>query len=554
MKKAFVLGGLFLLLIACTTKADRMLIRAKIMKAENERNSDLLVSVCSSLDKTMENEGRKAAIASGRIPSFESFMLLAKTFKNNKSVTNALAVAIRFPENNFNKEAVFEMLKTFPLTSDIVETMLYLNTVRAFNFVMSVKGFEKTTAFNLWRSKDFVTDDVLNKYYKLNPQETIYSLFRLKKKGIVKASDLKICDLSTRAYGCYVCDNPSRLLGDKNWQVRVFALKACNSKDTAKQLLKDGNPLVRETALQIFLQKKGRLSENITDLSPVECEVLLSNTKNVKIAEAVYKAGGIFSEIAAPFLDKKSKERVLGDKLSTKSKIAFIENNFSKDEALQYAMDKFMFENDVYGLIYILDNGNGLFKKQAVEKAIKSGDKFLSVLTDYEDIRKGYHLAKTEEKPLFYYINILNVLKKYKGFTVKTAKGDIVCDFFVNEAPLTCFNIVTLVKDGYYKNLRFHRVVPAFVAQDGDPTGTGSGGPGYSIRCEYNRLKYDKKGVVGMALAGKDTGGSQYFLTHIATPHLNHKYTVFAEMKSGGDVLDTLVKYDEIEEIVLNER
>ncbi len=553
MKKVFVLVGLLLIITACTTKVDKMLINAKILKAENERNVDLLVSICNNLDRTMVNEGERAALASGRIPSFESFKTIAKVYKNNKQVTNALAIAVRFPETNFNKEAVFEILKTFPLTEDVVETMLYLNTKNAFDFALSVKGFDKTVAFNLWQLEDFVTDEILKKFYKLQPQETIYSLYRLKKKGIVKANDLKKYNLTARAYGCLICDTPELLLNDKDWQVRVFALKACDTKETAKKILKDENPLVRQTALQIFLKNKGKFSESIDNLSPVECETLLTYTKSVKTAKEIFKKGNIFSEIAAPFLDEKSKEEVLNSKLSTKAKVEYIANNFSKEDAEKFSMDKFMFEKDEYGLIYILDSNNNLLKKQAVEKAIKLGDKFVSILTDYKEIRKGYHLDKKEEKTLYYYLNALNTLEKYKGFTIKTEKGDIVCDFFKNEAPLTCLNIVNLVKQGYYKNLYFHRVVPAFVAQDGDPTGTGSGGPGYSIRCEYNKLKYDGKGVVGMALAGKDTGGSQYFLTHLATPHLNHRYTIFAKMTLGDKVLDTLVKYDKIKEIVLNE-
>jgi cyclophilin family peptidyl-prolyl cis-trans isomerase len=96
-----------------------------------------------------------------------------------------------------------------------------------------------------------------------------------------------------------------------------------------------------------------------------------------------------------------------------------------------------------------------------------------------------------------------------------------------------------------------HRVVPHFVIQDGDPTGTGSGGPGYSIRCEYNRLRYEP-GRVGMALSGKDTGGSQWFITHSPQPHLDGRYTVFGQLLEGWDVLERLEQGDRIQSLTVS--
>src|SRR6185503_16111313 len=101
----------------------------------------------------------------------------------------------------------------------------------------------------------------------------------------------------------------------------------------------------------------------------------------------------------------------------------------------------------------------------------------------------------------------------------------------------TVKNFIVLAKKGYFNGLRVHRVVPDFVIQDGDPTGTGSGGPGYTIRCEYNRLQY-VPGMVGMALSGKDTGGSQWFINHSPQMHLNGRYTIFARVTRGMDVVN----------------
>ena len=129
--------------------------------------------------------------------------------------------------------------------------------------------------------------------------------------------------------------------------------------------------------------------------------------------------------------------------------------------------------------------------------------------------------------------------------TIATSRGAIQIRFFGADAPLTVANFVRLARRGYYNGLLFHRVVPNFVAQDGDPRGDGSGGPGYAIRDELNRRWYDR-GAVGMALSGPDTGGSQYFLSHSPQPHLDGHYTVFGHVIAGYDALDAIVQGDRI--------
>lgn len=127
----------------------------------------------------------------------------------------------------------------------------------------------------------------------------------------------------------------------------------------------------------------------------------------------------------------------------------------------------------------------------------------------------------------------------------RTERGSMTVQLLGAAAPLTVQNFVTLVRRGYYSGTAFHRVVPNFVAQDGDPTGTGEGGPGYAIRDEFNRVRYTR-GTVGMALSGPDTGGSQYFFCHSAQPHLDGHYTVFAQLVDGAAVLDRIVQGDRI--------
>lgn len=128
----------------------------------------------------------------------------------------------------------------------------------------------------------------------------------------------------------------------------------------------------------------------------------------------------------------------------------------------------------------------------------------------------------------------------------KTSKGDVVIELFENEAPQATANFITLVKDGFYNGVSFHRVLPQFMAQGGDPKGDGSGGPGYSIRCECYQPNYRHhfRGSLSMAHAGRDTGGSQFFLTFLETPHLDGKHTIFGRVIEGMDVLGELQKRD----------
>ena len=122
--------------------------------------------------------------------------------------------------------------------------------------------------------------------------------------------------------------------------------------------------------------------------------------------------------------------------------------------------------------------------------------------------------------------------------TLQTSDGDIVLQLFVDKVPNTVNNFVYLARDGFYDGVVFHRVIENFMAQGGDPTGTGRGGPGYSFEDEFHpELRHDGPGVLSMANAGPNTNGSQFFLTHVATPWLDGKHTVFGRVTGGLDVL-----------------
>ena len=131
-----------------------------------------------------------------------------------------------------------------------------------------------------------------------------------------------------------------------------------------------------------------------------------------------------------------------------------------------------------------------------------------------------------------------------------TSKGDIKIRLFSDQAPITVANFVNLSNRGFYDGLSFHRVIPDFMIQGGDPKGTGSGGPGYTFEDEcHAHLKHDKPGMFSMANAGPGTNGSQFFVTHVATPWLDGKHTVFGEVTKGQDVVDAIAGGDKIQGI-----
>lgn len=134
--------------------------------------------------------------------------------------------------------------------------------------------------------------------------------------------------------------------------------------------------------------------------------------------------------------------------------------------------------------------------------------------------------------------------KQYKA-RMETDKGTMVIELFADKTPMTVNNFVFLAREGYYDNVIFHRVIDNFMVQGGDPTGTGSGGPGYKFGDEFDAsLKHDKQGVLSMANAGPRTNGSQFFITHGPTPHLNGKHTVFGQVVEGLDVLMSIPARD----------
>lgn len=211
--------------------------------------------------------------------------------------------------------------------------------------------------------------------------------------------------------------------------------------------------------------------------------------------------------------------------------------------AILTAISKYKSEMAVEAIKLALTDKDHLVRRRAADLLQQMG------AGDFSD-RIG--TVQTGRNKLFYQRVTARMNKKVTA-TIHTSKGAVTMELFPAEAPITADSFITLARKGYFNNLTFHRVVPNFVIQGGDPRGDGEGGPGYQIRCELNLRPYER-GALGMALSGKDTGGSQFFITHSPQPHLDGGYTVFGQVSSGMEVVDRIVRGDLIKRIVISER
>jgi cyclophilin family peptidyl-prolyl cis-trans isomerase/HEAT repeat protein len=195
---------------------------------------------------------------------------------------------------------------------------------------------------------------------------------------------------------------------------------------------------------------------------------------------------------------------------------------------------------------------------KAIKTALDSTDRLIrrkavAVLKDngVGDFRERVGTVQTRNTTADYQRALARIGKQVRA-TVNTSSGSFVIEFLPGDAPLTVDNFVMLARKGYFNGQTVPRAVPNFVIQTGDPRGDQNGGPGYSIRCEINQATYER-GAVGMALSGKDTGGSQWFVTHSPQPHLDGGYTVFGRVIAGMEVVDKIVRGDVIRSITVSE-
>lgn len=184
------------------------------------------------------------------------------------------------------------------------------------------------------------------------------------------------------------------------------------------------------------------------------------------------------------------------------------------------------------GLLPLLDGAHESSELVAAEAASRFPREAPQDPEYYRDIVRRYVVPTMEDR-------------RRPMAEIATPHGRIRLELLAEEAPLTVHNFITLANDGYYDNGVWHRVVPNFVLQDGAPAGDPSGGPGWAIRDEINRVRYGR-GVLGMALSGPDTGGSQWFITHAPQPHLDGGYTVFGRVTAGEQAMDRVVQGDNV--------
>lgn len=264
--------------------------------------------------------------------------------------------------------------------------------------------------------------------------------------------------------------------------------------------------------------------------------------------------------------------------------IGDIPSSVENIEALNRAFDKSLIEDKIYNdaqhaildalakygsdaargsILLALDESDFLIRKKAqdIVETLKLAETDVAVRLRHESSRRNVQkFGESSRSKLGVILNnsadynrSLNRKNGAITATVLTAKGAFTIELLPDDAPLTVDNFVKLARARYFDGIEVHRVVPNFVMQDGDPRGDGNGGPGWSIRCEINMVPYER-GAVGMALSGKDTGGSQWFVTHSPQPHLDGGYTVFGKIRERDmNVVDKIVRGDKIRSIRINE-
>jgi cyclophilin family peptidyl-prolyl cis-trans isomerase/HEAT repeat protein len=274
-----------------------------------------------------------------------------------------------------------------------------------------------------------------------------------------------------------------------------------------------------------------------------------------------------------------SAARLLADHAPTSASRIRLEQAFKKalitdknDNDAQLAMLDAMAKIDKAGavdtLFMALDAPDYLVRKRAFElledpELIKKYPGAFAVVRNAR-MQNKHHVVPYDPKTGTRLGQVLNTEADYRralsrrngaaAAVITTQKGSFTIDLLPEEAPLTVDNFIKLARAGFFNGLAVHRVVPNFVIQDGDPRGDGNGGPGWSIRCEINMVPYER-GVVGMALSGKDTGGSQWFVTHSPQPHLDGGYTVFGRVgEKGMPVVDRIARGDRIISVRILER
>lgn len=306
-------------------------------------------------------------------------------------------------------------------------------------------------------------------------------------------------------------DNASLAIPDL---LRAFAaFKSENTSNIFRPILEDEKDVFIRAALAEMLGEQPATKENVESLKKAFNLALLTdkiyNDAQLAILDALFK------------LDKKESVGTLLIALSAPDYLV-------RKKAFELLRTKDL-EKDSPGIPTLLENALTKKKDQILPYSPVFGTKLGQILNTNADYTRAVSRKNGSVKAVF-----------------TTEKGVFTIDFMPEDAPLTVDNFIKLSRANYFNGLAVHRVVPNFVMQDGDPRGDGNGGPGWEIRCELNMLSYER-GAVGMALSGKDTGGSQWFVTHSPQPHLDGGYTVFGLVnESDMKIVDSIVRGDKI--------
>ncbi len=320
------------------------------------------------------------------------------------------------------------------------------------------------------------------------------------------------------------------LAGDYEWRVRAKAAEGLGmvsrpeAFEDLTKLVSDPDYRVRYPALGAMAEYKDK------DLRPYLKSGVASNDFAM-VATAceivgTRKDSSLLSDIVETY-QKNLKEKEIDFKLSwlEAAKALVDSGTVSKDDSRVGAL-----------LEMSLADGDRLIRKKGIELGKSVGKDFSN--------RLGAFRSEIQEGSILDYVHRL---QDYHVFiTLATDQGEVTIELLGDRAPRTAANFWRLCTKGYFSGRAFHRVVPNFVVQDGCNRGDGWGGLGYTIRCEYNDLTYER-GTVGMALSGKDTGGSQFFFCHASQPHLDGRYTIFGRVTSGMDVVDQIQVGDKFE-------
>jgi cyclophilin family peptidyl-prolyl cis-trans isomerase/HEAT repeat protein len=325
--------------------------------------------------------------------------------------------------------------------------------------------------------------------------------------------------LLVRAIGSWVNSTPSQKSAGNTVvavpdMLRAFAaFKSENTSNIIRPLLEIAPDIFTRAAAADILADQPASKENVEALKKAFVRALLTdksyNDAQLSLLDALWK------------LDKKE---AVGTLLIATSAPDYL----IRKKAIEYLSDKDL-QKDFPGVPASLENLKTKGKDRVLPYTPAFGTKLGQVLNTTADYTRALSRRNGQVKAV-----------------LTTDKGVFTIDLLPEDAPLTVDNFIKLARSGYFNGVLVHRVVPNFVMQDGDPRGDGNGGPGWSIRCELNMVPYDR-GAVGMALSGKDTGGSQWFVTHAPQPHLDGGYTVFGHVgETDLKVVDNIARGDRI--------